>query len=327
MSSKPAAAVLWGKLAWHPAVVAWRGLAEDPPDPEHIEVLRQGKKSATYRLVGAGPDGAPVIAQRSQMPKALIERTVYEQILPHLPVTSPRYYGFQEDSPQFAWLFLEDVGDERYSATDPAQLALAGCWVGLLHTTAARVAAARSLPDGGPRRYLEHLRVGRRTIHTHLSNCALWAADVTALRLLVADLDRLEGTWAGIERACTGVPATLAHGDLQRKNTYIRKGASGPELLAIDRETAGWGVPAVDLTRIDLPTYWSVVRSCWPTVRLEDLRRLAALGRIFLQLAAIRWVSPELAYDAPLYLSRPLSWLRVLHGRLADAVLEFRGSA
>src|SRR3989449_6277676 len=105
-----------GKLRCRPAVAAWRGLAQDPPDPEHIEVLRQGKKSATYRLVGAGPDGAPVIAQRSQMPKALIERTVYEQILPHLPVTSPRYYGFQEDSPQFAWLFLEDVGDERYSA-------------------------------------------------------------------------------------------------------------------------------------------------------------------------------------------------------------------
>src|SRR3989442_15836770 len=106
MSSKPAAAVLWGKLAWHPAVVAWRGLAEDPPDPEHIEVLRQGKKSATYRLVGAGPGGAPGLPPRSQMPKGLVERTVYEQILPHLPLTSPRLYGFQEENPQFPGPFL-----------------------------------------------------------------------------------------------------------------------------------------------------------------------------------------------------------------------------
>jgi len=327
MTRKTPAAVLWGKLAWHPAVVAWRGLAQEPPDPEQIEVLRQGKKSATYRLVGAGPDGAAVIAQRSQIPKALLERTVYEQILPHLPVTSPGYYGFREDSPQFAWLFLEDVGDERYSATDPAHLALAGRWVALMHTAATRVAAARRLPDGGPRRYLDHLREGRRTIHAHLANPALTAADVRALRLLVADLDRVERGWVRIERACTGVPATLVHGDFQRKNTYIRNGASGPELLAIDWETAGWGVPAVDLTRIDLPTYWSVLRRWWPTVRLEDVRRLASVGRVFLQLAAIHWVSPELAYDTPPYLSRPLSWLRVLHGRLADGLRELGGPA
>src|SRR3989442_7447834 len=102
MSSKPAAAVLWGKLAWHPAVVAWRGLAEDPPDPEHIEVLRQGKKSATYRLVGAGADGAPGIAQRSQMPKAPIERTGYEQNLPHLPLTSPPFHRVPQDQPPVA---------------------------------------------------------------------------------------------------------------------------------------------------------------------------------------------------------------------------------
>src|SRR2546428_2883612 len=166
-----------GKLRCHPAVAAWRGLAQDPPDPEHIEVLRQGRKSATYRLVGAGPGGAPIIAQRSQMAKALIERTVYEQILPHVSVSSPRYYGFREESPEFAWLFLEDVGNERYSAIDEAHLMLAGRWVGLMHTTAARVTAARGLPDGGPGRYLDHLRAGRHTIQANLANPALVAAD------------------------------------------------------------------------------------------------------------------------------------------------------
>ena len=81
-------------------------------------------------------------------------------------------------------------------------------------------------------------------------------------------------------------------------------------------------MPAADLTLVDLPTYWSVVRARWPHVRLEDVRRLAAVGRVFLQLAGIRWVSPELAYDQALYLTRPIAWLRVLHERLADAVRE-----
>jgi len=52
------------------------------------------------------------------------------------------------------------------------------------------------------------------------------------------------------------------------------------------------------------------------------VRRLGAVGRIFLELIGIRWVSPQLAYDSPLYLSRPMSWLRVMHGRLSEAVRE-----
>ena len=321
MSRSSATPVLLGKLTWHAAVMAWRDVAPDAPDPERIDVLRRGKKSTVYRLVGAGPDAAAIIAQRSCMAKASIERTVYENILPHLPVTAPRYYGARAEGAEFVWLFLEDVGDERYSATEPAELALAGRWVGLMHAAGARVATARRLPDGGPRRYLTHLQAGRRTLAANVANPALTSDEAATIHRIVADLDRLERGWALVEHACAGVPATLVHGDLQRKNMYIRHSRNGPALFAIDWETAGWGAPAADLTRIDLPTYCSVVRSAWPDVELDDVRRLAAVGRVFLQLAALHWVSPELAYETPLYLSRPMSWLRVLHGRLADAVL------
>ena len=327
MSRKAPAAVLSGELAWHPAVAAWRQLAPDAPDPERIEVLRQGKKSATYRLVEPTPGSASIIAQRACMAKALIERTVYEEILPHLPVTSPRYYGFRAEDPHFAWLFLEDIGDERHTATDCAQLALAGRWVGLMHTAAAQVPAARGLPDGGPPRYLDHLRAGLQTIRTNLANPALRADDAATLGRLASDLERLETAWAALECACTGLPATLVHGDLQRKNLYVRNGAGQSALYAIDWETAGWGVPAADLARIDPPTYWSVVRSVWPDVRLEDVRRLGVVGRILRELVAIRWVSPQLAYDSPLYLSRPISWLRIMHDRLSDAVRELGAMA
>ena len=290
-------------------------------------MLRRGKKSTTYRLVESGPGGGSIIAQRSCMAKARIERTLYERILPHLPVPSPRYYGCSAESPEFVWLFLEDVGDERYSAADPAQLALAGRWVGLMHATAPQVAAARDLPDGGPARYRDHLRADVRTIRTNLANPVLTPDDAATLRTLTADLDRLDAAWGAVGRACSGMPSTLVHGDLQRKNLYIRNGTPEPSLYAIDWETAGWGVPAADLARIDLPTYWSVVRSAWPDLRLEDVRRLAAVGRIFLELVAIRWISPQLAYDSAAFLSRPLSWLRIMHGRLRDAMQELEAIA
>src|SRR5207244_11960530 len=86
--------VLWGTLAWHPAFVAWSRMAECPAPPERLEVLRQGNKSATYRLVGAGPDGTTVIGQRVRAPKALLDRTVYAN-LPHtLWLSHPRYDSF-----------------------------------------------------------------------------------------------------------------------------------------------------------------------------------------------------------------------------------------
>src|SRR5436853_10224 len=174
--------------------------------------------------------------------------------------------------------------------------------------------AARELPEGGPPRYLRYLRASRELLGT-LTNPALAAEDLATLHELVTDLGRLDRRWSWLEAACAGVPATLVHGDLQRKNTYLRNGVAGPALYAIDWETVGWGVPAVDLTRIDLPTYWATVRPAWPVVQLEHVRRLAAVGRVLLQLVAIHWVSPELRYDSPLYLRRPMSWIRAYQVR------------
>src|SRR5881275_930235 len=91
--SATAHAVLWGRLAWHPAVEAWNGFSDGPVEPpEHIEILQQSSTSATYRLVADG-GGRSIVARRSLTPGASIERTVHERILPSLPVTSPRARG------------------------------------------------------------------------------------------------------------------------------------------------------------------------------------------------------------------------------------------
>ncbi|HEV2751897.1 MAG TPA: phosphotransferase [Gemmatimonadales bacterium] len=324
LTRNPPKAVLWGKLVWHPAVRAWNAFTGDAPEPERLEVLRKGTKAATYRLVGAGPGGESIIAQRSPAARAVIERAVNEDILSRLALTAPRYHGYSEDGRDFVWLFYEDVGDEHFCETDPAHPVLAARWVGSLHAGAAGIAAARNLPDRGPPWYLDHLRVGRDAIRANRHNPALLLADTTMLAHLVVDLDALEAAWSGIERACTGIPATLTHGDIQRKNMYVRSAArgGGAELFFIDWEMAGWGVPAPDLTLVDLPTYVSAVRPSWPGVRLEDVQRLAAVGRIFRQVAGIRWVSPALAHPDAQCLIRPMAWLRVLHERLVAALHE-----
>jgi hypothetical protein len=323
VTRKPPKELIWGKLDWHPAVKAWTAFAGGANQPESLEVLRKGKKAATYRLVAAGPGGESIIAQHAPAARARIERTVHERILPLLTVTSPRFYGYAEDGGDLAWLFFEDLGDERFSKTDPAHRVLAARWIGSMHTGAAAIAAARELPDSGPGRYEDHLRVGAELISANLTNQALPPADVSALKQLLADLTTLERRWSTLDAACGSAPATLVHGDVQRKNMYIR----GADLFLIDWETAGWGVPGPDLALVDLTTYWSVVGPVWAGVRLEDLQRLAAVGEIFRQLAAIRWVSPELANPQAVCLIRPMSWLRVFHERLTGAVAAFEREA
>jgi hypothetical protein len=319
MSRKTGVVVLSGKLAWHPAAAAWQEIMPDASDPEQIEVLWQRHKSTTYRLVGAGPDGGTIIAQRSQTVKAEIERAVYEQILPHLPIRTPRYYGSRTESPEWAWLFLEDVGDEPYSATDSAHLALAARWMGVMHTAGAVIPAARGLPDAGPARYLDHLRVGREAVRACLKNPVLAVDELATIRQLLSDLDLLESRWACIERACTGVSSTFVHGDFRPKNAHIRHTRGQAELLVIDWEMAGWGVPAVDLAEIDLPTYWSVVRSEWPGARLEDMQRLRSVGQVFRSLAAVRWMAAGLLYDRAEWLIRPVMTMQQAQRSFVDA--------
>jgi Ser/Thr protein kinase RdoA (MazF antagonist) len=317
--------VLWDRLAWHPAVAAWRQLAHGAPDPEHIEVLEQTKKSAAYRLVGMGPGGESIIAKRSEMSKALIERTVYEQVLPSLPVTSPRYYGCREASPQCAWLFLEDVGDLYYCHTNAEHLAIAGRWVGGMHVAATRVAAARGLPPSGLPRYREHLHAARRTIREHLNRPRFTAGDVASLETVVSALDDVERNWPCLESACSGAPPTLVHCDFRPKNAKVKSDGVRTELYPFDWETAGWGLPAPDLTQIDLAAYWSVVGEAWPDVQLDDVRRWAEVGCVFQLLAACDWESVRLACEYPPGLNRPLSSFEKLHGQLVNAVLKVSG--
>ncbi len=115
----------------HPAVWAWHELYPKRAEPNFIEVLREGRKSCIYRLDGVGPGGTTVIAKRCRAPEAYVEQTIYEEILPHLPISSLALYGVvDEPTTEYRWLFIEDASGEEfaYSIESTADLRPAG-WV------------------------------------------------------------------------------------------------------------------------------------------------------------------------------------------------------
>src|SRR5206468_3461114 len=145
MSQPTDSKALASDLLGQAAVKAWGKLRPGRPRPGRVEVLHGRRckawKRVICRLEGAGPAGAAVIAKRCPAAHAARERTIYVEILPHLPVPTLHYHGCVEDADeQFCWLFLEDAGEEPYVSLSEAHRVLAARWLGFLHATAARLA-------------------------------------------------------------------------------------------------------------------------------------------------------------------------------------------
>jgi hypothetical protein len=277
----------------HPAVEAWAAATSLAAVPECIYVYREHPGKALYLLPGVAPGGSGVFAKRARASTMAVERTVYTEILPRLPLTAPRCYGSWVDEPH-GWLFVEDVGSQRYSPDEPQHLAVAAHWIGTLHATAAEVPAARALPDGGPARYLNHLRAALETIAHSLDAWPYPRNEIDALAAVLSQCAALEARWERVEAECEGAPATVVHGDFQSKNVYVRTDTESTRLFPIDWELVGWGPPAADLadpwlTRVDLETYWTVVREAWPQMGLDRVARQAMVGRLLSGCAAIDW--------------------------------------
>jgi len=296
-------------LIGHPAVHAWLQLFPHA-EPLRITPVRvRRRKNKVYRIEGAGRAGAEVIAKRCRTADAAVERTVYEEFLSRLTVPSLRYYGsVEEPDGEYSWLFQEEATGVDYSNLLAEHRTQAARWLGLLHTGAADVAAKGQLPDAGPSRYLEHLQAARDLMLQHLDNPVLTADDVIFIEGVRARLDDLAAHWGLIEVACEGVPPTLVHGDFNGKNLRMRSTNGRTSVVVFDWQDAGWGVPAVDLAQLavpssklsanpDIPTYWATVRERWPETGPEIWRRLADCGTVFRALVALFWDGQHLAHD------------------------------
>jgi len=322
-------------LLEHPAVRAWAKLQPgrgQSAAPAGIGRLQKKKKGLVYRLEGLGPGGSDIIAKRSSPERLLKERIIYEQILPALPISTVRYYGFIEDpEDECCWLFLESAGVEEYSPLVNEHRTLAAQWLGLLHTSAERLTAAARLPDRGPGYYLEQLRSAYDTIPRYLSNPALTADDVVVLKTVVRQLEVVASHWGQVEKLCERAPRTLIHGDFAPKNMRVRTGQAGLFLLPFDWGSAGWGVTAADLAQSgaesnsywnywanpDLSAYCSVAQEFWRRLEIHDVQQLAIFGKIFRSLVCINLEAPSFAMD---WVENSARDMRIYQAAMADAI-------
>jgi len=330
MSKRTSNPIIHANLREHPAVCAWSDLQPRRVEPDYLEILREKQGLAIYRLGGVGLAGSAVIAKRCRQADAAIEQMIYEEVLPHLPITVIRYYGcVAEQDSNYRWLFLEDAGKEQYLPYLEEHRALAAQWLGRMHTSAAHVATADRLPDGGPGHYLAHLRSGRDKILRDFTNPELKVDDLVVLESIATQLEFLESCWSQVERFCEGLPRTLVHGDFTRKNLCVRSGRAEIELLPFDWEMAGWGIPAADLApsvqlrkgsfsaNPNIVTYWSVVQDHWSSLDLSTIQRLANCGKVFRCLAAVDWKAQSLGYTGVGWV---ISEMRIYQAALSEAI-------
>lgn len=308
------------------ATLAWKSLGEPPP--ASVELWREASRSkpAIYRLTFGRSRRPSVYAKRSRKNDMALERAMYQEILPRLPVTVPRYFGSCRADDGSTWTFFENLGDRRPTGSAGHRV-LTAQWLGLLHRSAAADGAAARLPDGGPSRYLSHLRVGRDGILRNLGNPALTVEDRAVLRAHLDQLDALESHWPQVEQACAGLPLTLVHGDFRAKNVRLRTAAGTTSVFALDWEMAGWGIPAGDLAgawgpgmtlEVDARAYQKTVEE----MGLDEaaVHRLAILGRIFQALSSTKWAAASLIFEATSHLLRPVSQMRLYRTQVAEAI-------
>jgi thiamine kinase-like enzyme len=321
-------------LSTHPAVRAWSTLHPESARTRGIQILKLPPtgfdKSCAFRVNGIGPARTSVIAKLSRTHIARLECLIYRDILPRLPVPRLEFYGTMPSEVQgLDWVFVEDAGETKLVREDPEDLRLATQWIAALHTSAANLPEVEELPDRGPAHYLEQLRSARQRIAASHFNTALAPDQRAILDRADGYLQSYEASWSELERLCRSMPRALAHGDLARRNTRFRVNADTRGLVVFDWEMAGRGVPAPDLASslirkfpACLATYFSSIRQAWPALNFEDILRMAAVGRILRIIADIDWASLSLSFENPLFLEKPVSYMKSYVRRIETEIGE-----
>ncbi|MDB5171475.1 MAG: hypothetical protein JWN51_248 [Phycisphaerales bacterium] len=316
----------------HAAIQAWDRLEVRRISPMSAETLKESPRFSAYRLRNAGFEGADVIGMRCRRRRAVVERWVYEQLLPQAGVSVLRFYGeMAEADGLMHWLFVEDASGRPYLPGDPACRAVAARWLGAFHVAAAmraQDAADTALPSHGVDYYegllrsaLDSLRRCRRDVVRAPSPGDQY---MSALDALTARCEAVASRWDQVRRACERVPLTIVHGDFADRNLRVRDGdyqiagyrrapaggyaASQLVLYPFDWEDAAWGPPAIDLIQddtdrtydaanADLSVYLDTVTPYWPGLDENAIRTLSEIGRLFWLILAIQQdstcVAPE----------------------------------
>jgi hypothetical protein len=305
---------LTGDLSRHPAVLAWALYRNAPIEPDSVTALKEhhtGKagKSAVYRLARAGPAGEDVVAKRCQRQLAMIERTIYEDVLPCVPLPHLKYYGvFDEPQSESSWIFLQDAGTRAFSPDNAHHRAAAATWLGVVHTATQRLVGNPGLPNRQFDDYLGYLRTACGLICRYLDAESCTPANARGMQSIVRYAKGLERQWSRLRNACDAVPTTLVHGDFVARNIRLGLGDGSLVILPFDWECSCWGNPVIDLAQTslgstrfgadpDLRTYSLVVRDHWPNLNAQTVQRLALIGTLLRLLSAIYWAALGLPHE------------------------------
>lgn len=296
-------------LHTHPAVSAWRRLGSSNSIPREVVVLKRKENGAVYGLIGDDLPGRCVIAKLCSLEKGLLERTVYEQVLPQLSSGAIRFFGHVPQDHASMWLFIEDVGGQRYDTDSETHRELAARWFGELQISLSRASIADVFPERGAPFYRRFLNSIMATVPSLLPKISPPREDPAPLVRIVSACERLAVDWDRLERFCAGVPAVFSHGDCLRKNVHVRKTSAGPAIAAFDWGGAGWSPAGTDLGQLALPRrgppdsvpdlckFHDVVRGTWPELDLAAIARLAHIGQLFWALKVISRGLPEFDCD------------------------------
>jgi len=287
-----------------PVLRAWRSLGREERITG-VELIcgsaATGKKRAVFRMRTDGSRFASVVAKASLRPGLATERFVYSELLPRLPLSTPRYLGWTE-SAEARWLFIEDVGTMRASREDSTHRTCCSAWLGALHATGTRFERDSRVPERGPQWFLASLVETRQSILSALENPALSPADRRSMRDVAERCGRVASRWEGLEAVCSELPVTLVHGDFQPKNLYLRPGSEGLTLIPIDWEYSCWSIPALDLGTILRKGYTTVELEAYARASGWDaapLPRWVSIGCALRAVLALRWTIKDLPLPFP----------------------------
>jgi hypothetical protein len=222
-----------------------------------------------------------------------------------------------ETKGEYSWIFVEDAGEETYSAPLEEHRLLKSEWLALMHTSAMHLVAPNDLPDKGPNQYLKRLQVVRNAIQGYLANHrGLQTGDLLPLQSIVVQCDLLESRWHQVELLCDRLPWTLVHGDFKAKNLRMQQNNGRISLLTFDWAEAGWGTPATDIVQVDTTAYWLKASNMWPWLKLKVIERSVKAGKIFRCIDVIYWELSSLKHQN----SGSLRSLGIYQSWLADAL-------
>jgi hypothetical protein len=303
----------------HQVVAAWQSLMPESSKPSRMEVLEETSgERIVIRLIGVGIGGANVIVKRTQPSTTFIESTIYEKVLPFLPVPRLHYYGsaIDQDS-EYSWIFLEDVSGENYNPQLIEHRIAAANWIGTMNTSVLNNVAAKKLPNRQPDHYLELLHRGVNLFLLNDSNPALKLTDLRVIEKILGNCEFLKINWDQITNICKEMPSTLVHGDFISKNVAVRNTQNGLSILPFDWEKAGWGCPSEDISRIDIPTYQAITQDYWPGIDSTTLMDIANVGKIFRCLVYIDWIAPQLGEKE---IKSPMDHLKLCETWLSELI-------